>query len=277
VSRATNGAASPCGALLLLCVCPALVVVTGCIPVHLVEPASPPLYGRFRRADGIPARGARVAVTSDYKDPTCAHASQRAVVDSNGIFRISPTKVVRRWMVVIPPVEHFGNSYQLCAGMADSLVHLAYNGYVLLHDTSAVARDSLMCQEWIWQGRSHVTCGGPTDRALQHGGSWSDGTASGFYRIIVVEETAKAFLQWVQRDSPGPAETVREMIELRLAPRLIDVKLWSWPTGAACVRIRSSGPPAHWYTFWNDVRVNVALALGPPGVVHEVPSCGPSS
>ena len=262
--------------LLRFCVLAAFLPVTGCIPVHQVEPASPPLYGRFRRADGTPAGGARVALTSHYNDPSCAKASERAFVDSNGIFRLRPTTAVLRWLVVIPPVERFGRGYHLCAGVDGSLVNRAYEGYVALWDTSTVARDSLMCQEWIWQGRSQVTCAGPKDRALQSGGRWSDGAASGFYRVIVVEDNAKAFLQWVQRDSAGPPERVREMIELPLGKRLTEVKLFAWPTGATCVKIRTTGPPAHWYTFWNDLR-QIYLALGPPGQSHEVASCGAGS
>lgn len=109
----------------------ALLPVTGCIPVHWVQPASPPLYGRFRQADGTPAAGAGVAVSSDYRDPNRARASHRAYVDSTGVFRLSPTTIVQRWVLVIPPVEHFGNGYHFCAGIDHSLVHVAYQGSAL--------------------------------------------------------------------------------------------------------------------------------------------------
>ena len=263
----------------------ALGGLTACVlPVHIVEPASQAITGRYLRSDGTPAVGARVAVTRDYKDATCARADARVMADSSGVFRLPKTFLVRRWIMVIPPFEHFGNVYWVCAGSEDAASHAAYRGYVTLfdRDTSTVMRDTLTCREWSWQGRTRVTCAGPKDRAMQSGGSWSSGSDSGFYRLIVVEEGAAdrspdAFLQWVTRAEPGGREMVREMIEVPLAARVFAIEEATLRTsgpGSACVSVRSSGRPAHWYS-WDGPHVRAALELGPPGVTRTVASCRP--
>jgi hypothetical protein len=252
---------------------------TGCVlPVHMVEPASGAMYGRVLRRDGRPAAAARVAVTSDYKDPTCAHAKERSMTDSAGVFRLRPTQSVRRWLMLIPPMEHFGNTYWVCAGTQDSL-SVAYNGFAPAYDTSSVPRDTLTCQEWIWESRTHVTCAGRGDRALQSGGNWFDARGMGFYRLILVEPSAlerrpAAYLQWIQR-ADSATEIVREMIALPMASRpqeLNEARLWSRPIGA-CVSVRTTGLPERWYK--SESKKRVALDLGPPGQFHEAESCGP--
>jgi hypothetical protein len=66
------------------------------------------------------------------------------------------------------------------------------------------------------------------------------------------------------------------MVELPLAPKRIDIQeatLARRPDGSSCVRVRSSGKPAHWYTLFWDVRVDASFELGPPGIMRPVEPC----
>ena len=117
------------------------LALTGCVlPLNVTESGSPALVGIIRRDDGTPAIGARVAITNDQGRRSCAHTSARTFTDSAGVFRFPPTTRVQRWVMIVPAFERFFNWYGVCAGPTDSVLELAYNGYVRLHYDSGGPR-----------------------------------------------------------------------------------------------------------------------------------------
>ena len=255
------------------------------LPGKFTEPASPPIVGEFRRANGVPGPGARVAVSSDYRDATCTKASEHATTDSSGEFRLGSTTITRHGAWLVPAIEHFANGYTLCVGTVDTSLRMAYSGTLLLNGHERERSDSLKCLEWIWEDNSRITCAGPRRAALQSGGRWTQGSAVGFYRLIIAGDgldarKAGVFLQWVQQSDRGPPEIVRATIELPLAPHLLELKearLSMYQDRASCVSVRSTGKPLHFFS-WDMNRVNIALELGPPGETRRVSGCsGPPS
>lgn len=260
--------------------------VSACyLPVTFTEPASPPIGGEFRRANGLRGAAASVAVTGDNRDTTCTKASQRATTDSRGMFQLGSTIRVRRGVWLVPAIEQFFSLYTLCAGTAGAPLSMAYQGRLPLRRREPAPPDSLSCLEWIWQGKARVTCAGPNEAALQRGGVWTQGSAVGFYRLIIAGDGLDArkpgvLLQWVQQPDTGPPEIVRATIALPLAPRLLELKearLSAYQERPSCVSVRSTGRPLHFFS-WDMNRVNVALELGPPGETRGISSCsGPRS
>lgn len=261
-----------------------LAGVAGCfLPVPFTEPASPPLVGQYVSSRGMPAVGARVALASNYKDPTCARATERRTTDSAGRFLFEATTIRRRGILLFPPFERFSNSYWICAGADDSTLRQVYQGSVPLG--GAIKPDSLNCREWLWEGVTRATCSGSHDpRAFQEGGIWADSIGTGFFRLIVDggprpayydERQPGVFLQWVEAASTGREEIVRHIVELPLAPKLLeldDARLWTGSQRPACVSVESSGSPPRWWS-WSNARSRVALLLGTPGQMTPVGHC----
>jgi len=269
------------------------VATAGCfLPVNFTEPASPALVGIVRRSDGTPpAAGVRVAVSGDYRDETCARASERGATDAAGFVRLRATTVRVRWIMIIPPFERFVNFYRLCVGTTttttttDARPAAVYDGYVSLgykYEDNVGAPDTVRCLEWEWQARTRLTCAGPRNReTVQTGGSWVEpGGASGYYRLITTVDEKDAgsrgvFLQWVQRSDAGVPERVRETIELPLAPRFLaleEARLWLRPGLLPCVSVASTGKSPRRFA-WHNPRLVTVLELGPPGETRERASC----
>jgi hypothetical protein len=257
----------------------ALSVPACYLPLTSVEPASPAIVGEYQWANGAPAAGARIAVTSDSHDVTCAKANGRGTTDATGMFQLGRTTVTRRGVWLVPALEHFGNPYYLCVGPADTTLRMVYSGAVNFYN-SAVHADTLTCLAWIWQDVARTTCAGRKEPALQSGGTWIQGSAVGFFRLIITgdgryDRTTGVFLQWVQHAEVGTPEVVRETIALPLAPRFVlldDAKLWARTDRPTCVSVRSSGKGPHLFN-WDLDHVSVALELGAPGETHRVSDC----
>ena len=257
------------------------LLTAGCwLPVSYTERASPVVVGRYLQHDGTPAARARVAVTGEADDAHCSQARAHTRTDSTGSFRLTATTLRRRGIWLVPAIERFGNSYWVCAAAADSLLHMAYGGSTLrLASEPLDAPDSLACIEWAWQGESRVSCTGPDEpAAIQAGGTWAEGDATGLYRLVVVPTAYDArepgvFLQWVETPGAGRIETVRKTVSLPLAAKLIridEAKLWLEGERAACVTVHSTGSGAG---KWTHPRKRVSFELGSPGQMHEVPHC----
>lgn len=255
--------------------------LTACyLPGEFTEPASPPVVGEYRLADGLPGPGARVAVSPHYDDADCAKATERATTDAQGRFQLGGTLIVRHGIWLVPAIEHFSNSYTLCVGTMDATLQFAYAGSISLYGRERPQSDSLFCLQWIWDGTARVTCSGPRSSPLQTAGTWSDGSARGFYRLIIAGDGVHSrklgiFLQWVERSDTGAPEIVRETISLPLAPHFLDLneaRLLVRPDRSICVSVRSTGRPLHWYS-WGPRRVRVALDLGAPGETKPVSGC----
>jgi hypothetical protein len=255
--------------------------LTSCyLPGEFTEPASPPIVGEYRLANGLPGPGARVAVSSDYDDATCAKASDRATTDVQGKFQLGSTFIVRHGIWLVPAIEHFSNGYSLCVGTMDAMLHFAYAGSIYLNSRERAPSDSLFCQQWIWEGTARVTCSGPRSSPLHTAGTWTDGNARGFYRLITAGDGAYSrklgvFLQWVEHSDTGAPEIVRATISLPLAPHLLELKearLWIRPDGSTCLSVHSTGKPLHFFS-WDSNHVRVSLMLGPPGDTRPVSRC----
>ncbi|MFL5562944.1 MAG: carboxypeptidase-like regulatory domain-containing protein [Gemmatimonadaceae bacterium] len=254
-----------------------LIALAGCyLPVHFVEPASPLLSGTYLGSDGQPVAGARVAVTSHtYDDAHCRRATVRATTDSAGRFHFQSTTIERKGILLVPAIERFFNAYAICTGATDSSLRIAYIGRVPLR-AELVPPDTVSCLQWMWEGRARSVCSGSSENPVQVGGSWSDGSSNGYYRLINTGpgwdgRESGVFLQWVERDARDGAQIVRQTIAFPLAPKLLDVSaaLISPPGRSACVRVRSAGRPRHWYS-WDQTRLDVSVELGPPGVSREM-------
>jgi len=271
--------------------CALVLCATGCIlPISYTEGASPPLAGQYRRADGKPVAGERVAVSPEWKDSTCSRAAQRATTDSAGRFQLDRTTIRHRWVLVFPPFERFWNSYWVCAGTADSTLHPLYAGRGPLNRQAPL--DSLSCLEWEWQGRTRSSCSGARvgrvgmrdvrepDHTVVDGGHWTDGNASGFFRVIRTLESTRvrgyrrpvewphAYVQWIDSSGVGSPNTVRQTVELELEPNV---------NSLSSIELRQqSGLWQAWLQgtrkqFWNAyARAELTFELGPPGKVARV-------
>jgi len=261
------------------------LVVAGCyLPANYTEPASPKLVGVYRRADGTPAAGARLAVTAGQDDSTCAHATARVSTDSAGRFVIDSTVVNRHGLWLLPAIEHFANSFSVCAAPADSIFHIAYDDWLWL-DRDKARSDTVVCQDYRWEQRARAVCSSAKKPTLVDGGNWSDGTGGGFYRLILTEIgplhgsdgdfiRPRLIIQWVQQ-APGVPDTVRATIALptdkkfRNLRRLWQPRLWRHDTVGWCVTVESS---RHAF-FDSDKREELGLVLGGPGSVRPESAC----
>jgi len=252
--------------------CALVLFATGClfIPIPYTEGASPPLAGEYRRADGRPAAGERVAVSPRWDDSTCSHAVQRATTDSAGRFQLDRTTLRRRGVLLFPPIERFFNPYWVCAGTADRTLHPLYRANGPLNELSPL--DSISCLEWEWQGRTGYRCSGARVLTAVDGGHWTDGNARGFFRIIRTLEPAAGrslphtYIQWIDAPGVGSPNTVRQMTELEL-PMVISL---------SSVELRQEN--GQWFAwlkgtrkkFIGDTNAELEFELGPPSKVARV-------
>ena len=254
------------------------------LPVRYTEPASPKLVGVYRRTDGAPAAGARLAVTSHQDDSSCAHASARATADSMGRFVLDSTFVERRGVLLFPAFEHFGNSYLVCAAPPDSAFHVAYDGMLWFGRDSAKS-DSVVCQDYHWENRARAVCSSAKEPTLVSGGHWSSGASSGVFRLILTEigplhgsdgdfMRPRLIIQWVQQ-APGIPDTVRATIVLptdkkfRNLHRLWQPRLWQHDVVGWCVTVESS----RMAFFDSNKQEELGYALGAPDEARPENAC----
>lgn len=249
------------------------------LPAHFTEPASPQLTGTLVDSEGHPVGGARIAITPHtYDDKHCRRATVHANTDAEGRFGFQGTTVERKGIWLVPAIERFSNVYSICIGTNDSTLRIAYLGRVPLR-AAQIPPDSVSCLQWIWEGRTRSVCSGSSETPVQTGGHWSDGTGSGYYRLIDPRpgwsgREPGVFLQWVQVDAASSTQIVRQTMTFPLAPKMLDVRATlGSANGAPCVRVHSAGRPLHWYS-WGPQQTDVSLELGPPGVTRDAPGCG---
>lgn len=250
---------------------------TGClyVPIPYTEGASPPLAGRYQASTGMPIAGARLAVSSHSNDSTCTRAAHRTITDSAGRFVFDRTTVRRGGVLLFPPIEHFVNEYWLCAGVDDSTLRPLYQGWGSRNERAPL--DSVVCLQWQWRDRTRNTCSVGREAAVDSGGKWTDGNASGFYRVIRTEEPTlvhdrkrtitrpHAYVQWLEDPGAGPPYIVRATVKLDLGPKVNSL-------ARALVRQRDgrsyvvlSGTQNK---LWSDFApADVYFELGPPGQV----------
>jgi hypothetical protein len=243
----------------------------GCfLPIHYSETGSPVVVGEYRGADGRPVAGARVAVSHDYDDVACAKAVTETTTDDRGVFRLQSTTIRHRWLLVLPPMEKFFNSYRLCVGANDSL-RLAYGGPVSL-STKRVQVDSLACFAWTLEGRARATCHRPEDRVVASGGAWSAGGESGWYRIVEVYDRwphrhSRVYAQWIAPAAAGGAsDSVRATLDLTPLSGLASVGEPALVLEGARWRVRALGA-RHPY---GEQETRLIYELGGPGEARLV-------
>src|SRR5690242_1068174 len=91
-----------------------VVAATSCIPVNDVEPLSPDISGTFIDDSARPVVGEMLAITEETWKQPCGKTVYRGTTDSAGLFHLDATTRVQKWIIIIPPVERFGNAYGLC-------------------------------------------------------------------------------------------------------------------------------------------------------------------
>lgn len=259
--------------------------IAGCyLPVNYKEPASPKLIGVYRRADGAPAAGARLAVTSHQDDSTCARAAVHTTADSDGRFVLDSSEIQRHGLLLFPAFEHFANSYWVCAASSDSAFHVALNNSLWFGRDSGKP-DTVVCQDYHWESRARAVCSSVKEPTLVTGGSWSDSTGSGIYRLILTEIgplhgsdgdflRPRLLVQWVQQ-AQGAPDTVRMTLALptdkkfRNLHRLWLPRVWRHDTVGWCVSVLSSR-----MSFLDSNRQEeIGYALGAPGEARPEAAC----
>ena len=253
----------------------------GCVlPVKVESPASPRIIGWYRGSDDVPVSDARLLVSDDA---ACRKPLAIDTTGPSGVFELPATTVTRRGIWLVPAFERFHNTYWLCASATgDTALQLAYEGVMLFRAVPPVVVDSLVCLEWSWQDSARVTCAGPNQKSvIQTVGTWTEGGATGFHRLIVVEPVWQQrygglYLQWVERPAAGGKDVVRETAALHVSPRVMTVDEATLRPGvggsAPCATIRLIRHETSVWT-WSTQREDGAVALGPPGEMRRVGSC----
>jgi hypothetical protein len=250
---------------------------SACIPNHRPEALSPPLLGSIRNSDNSPAAAMLVAVVEyDWHGP-CRKVTRWVTTGPTGAFEVPASYIVRRWIMLFPPIERFDNSYQVCVGQDSASLTVAYTGRVWLRGGPA---DTVRCVMWSSRGRSWPSCAGHNQKLVQADGAWTTPTASGFYRLLVPAEDSgaeEAMVQWVQR-LDGGGERVVDSLPLPIARHIVDISKAELHTRAegTCVTVTSLGRKEHWYSL-DLSRVESTLELGPPGQAAPSKSCTSAS
>lgn len=166
------------------CVALACSLIACPIPARHTAQVTPSVIGTLHRSDGSPVAGAPVAVTRDERDVSCREAGARTLTDSIGRFRLPEVSVQKRifWFTMF---ESFGmTSYWLCAGASDSTPGVTSRRRTMIR--GHVSGDSVACLEWNRPAEVRLTCNSPGARQIVTGGTWTDGSGHGSYRVILV-------------------------------------------------------------------------------------------
>lgn len=252
-----------------------LAATTGCIPVHQVEPASPNIYGTFVDDSARPVAGAEVAIAGGAWDHPCSNSSYHGTTDSAGIFRLHATTLVRRWDLLFPAMERWGNGYGLCVPLvAGGLpTTVAYAGVAYFSRQFRTHVDTLSCLRFTADGRPHVLCRSTEDAPMQSGGHWADGVSEGTFRLIIdpSHDSPGVYLEWLDRH--GVARSTRSFdFPPGKHPTIVIATLFPNAMRAPCLHVRTENLP-HWYD-WSRAALDSTFELGPPGVMHPVRACG---
>ncbi|HEX2203161.1 MAG TPA: hypothetical protein VHG91_07675 [Longimicrobium sp.] len=92
----------------------AVLGVAGCLPFPRSWTVSPDLEGAYLRADGTPAAGAPVALSTEAADSTCTEPRARATTDASGRFAFAEVRH-REAVTILLPIDRIF-CYSVCAG-----------------------------------------------------------------------------------------------------------------------------------------------------------------
>ena len=248
----------------------ATLALVACIPVRWTEPGSPSISGQIRGPNGRPAVGLRVAVAGDVADDACRHPAAATTTDAEGNFRLPSTELVHHFFILLP-IEKFTQPYHVCGGDSAGALSPAYDGHMAAHMTGP--EDLVSCFSWLWDAATHVTCTstsqqvdlyGHNAKLVITGGSWTDNTAHGSYRVISTHSGnwvvhPQLYLQWL-RDST----TVVSMIELTSLTPMTALVSPSFTQERGVWSLVVTGFKG------NDVERTLTFELGPPEHVRLV-------
>ena len=262
------------------------------IPISHTETTSAPVVGIVRGADDRPVRNVPVAVATGSK---CAAPAFRDMTDSAGRFSLPAAKKTYHVYWVVPNLDRGAPAYSLCIGTGDTILP-AYTGLGSLQGDAPL--DSITCAQWSWHNRPRVACSGNVQRPLVTGGRWTEGGATGRYRIILTSEDSMpparrrgllsrvwngvprprryffVVVQWLEEPDRDGAAVVRTTAELPLGK---DVE-WAGELALGamfdrwCASVRTTRLTHTLY--WENHRLDdVTFTLGAPGQAHRVPAC----
>jgi len=273
--------------LLLVACAPALA---GCpLPIARTEATSAPVLGRMVWADGTPASGLEVAVSTGYGKTPCSSPMVRATINEFGTFLLPGTEKHYATTWFIPNLDRGAPRYHLCVTVRDTL-RLAYTGYGSLSETAD--RDSVTCVVWELKDSPRVSCAGRAKHAVVAGGHWVDTVGGGgegkggegFYRLFLTEEPTRVkgydkdkpqdrsfvYVQWVEPRGAGAAEGTAPPYRIRTTLSLPYDRNKVWTIQDVRVWRREgrwmAGLEGYKHAFMNDMaRAELVFELGPPG------------
>jgi hypothetical protein len=143
--------------------------------------------------------------------------------------------------------------------------------------TERAPLDSVVCLQWRWEDRTRNICSVGRQAAIDVGGYWADGSATGLYRVIRTTEPTvvrgrkvpvqrpHAYVQWLEDSGTGPPYAVRATVKLELAPNVnsLSQALVRQRDGRTYVVLSGTHNK-----LWSDFApTDVYFELGPPGQV----------
>jgi hypothetical protein len=264
-------------------------LLTACpVPIAHTELRSGTLVGNLAFADGTPASGLEIVISTQSNDEACTNPALRARTDSAGKFRFPATPKHYKVTWLVPNLDRARPQFHFCVSVGDTL-RPAYAGYGSLRN--ADDWDSLKCVVWHLAGSPRVSCDGSAEQGVVTGGRWADETGSGgtgFYRLFLFADPTLSkqdkknrskpyvYVQWVEArvaDSTARFATpYRERAIMSLPFDRTNVwliqsaRLWQrdgrWMASLKGYR----------HGFMNDMaRTDLTFELGPPGQATLVP------
>jgi hypothetical protein len=241
------------------------------------------VVGHILWADGTPASGLEIAVSTGWSDAPCFSPALRATTDAAGIFRLPGTEKHYKTTWFVPNLDLAAPRFRLCAAVRDTL-RRAYTGYGSLGPTARA--DTVVCVVWESGNSPRVSCAGRAERAVVTGGRWADEVgqgSGGFYRLFLTEEPTRVkgydkdkpldrpyvYVQWVEPRDAGTVEKappyrIRATLSLPFDRNKVwaiqDVRLWRregrWMASLEGYK----------HGFMNDMaRAELVFELGQPG------------
>jgi hypothetical protein len=264
-----------------------MLALAGCpLPISGTEATSAPISGTIVWADGTPASGLEVGVSTGWNDAPCAPIAVRTRTDQSGAFQLPGTEKHYSRVWVIPNLDRFPASFHLCAAVGDTM-RRAYVGRGSLGPTAKP--DAVACIAWEWNDSPRVSCVGAAERGVVTGGAWTDSAGgAGFYRLFLTEEPTRVkgydkdkpqdrpfmYVQWVEPRAPGaPASSPPYAVRTTASLEFDRAKFWGAREVQLWAREGRWLASLHGYKreLLNDLAdAELVFELGPPGVVKKV-------
>jgi hypothetical protein len=137
MTRPTRSALAPSIALAA-----ATLLAAGCLPIPHTATIAPAIDGRFLDEGGRPVAGARVALSTESSDSTCAAPVSTTTTDAEGRFSFGAIRKRERYVLLIGDLFY---PYRVCAGTGD-----VFNpGFSRLRAVRSPGHESLDCVQSV--------------------------------------------------------------------------------------------------------------------------------